>query len=66
MPENERNAFIDQIIRKLEEDERIQQQLEAQNNAESLFLKYGQNGRLNSENAYNQNQQNQAGKMVLL
>ena len=61
MPENERNAFIDQIIRKLEEDERIQQQLEAQNNSESLFLN-GQNGRLNSGNAYNQNQQNQAGK----
>ena len=61
MPENERNAFIDQIIRKLEEDERMQQQLEAQNNSESLFLN-GQNGRLNSGNAYNQNQQNQAGK----
>lgn len=61
MPENERNAFIDQIIRELEEDERIQQQLEAKNNAESLFLN-GQNGSLNSANAYNQNQQNQAGK----
>lgn len=62
MPENERNSFIDAIISKLEEKERIERQLEANNKAESMFLN-DQNGRGGiNNNRFNQSNQSQAGK----
>ena len=62
MPENERNSFIDAIIRKLEEQERLERELEANNRAESMFLN-DQNGRGGmNNNRFNQSNQTQGGK----
>ena len=62
MSENERNSFIDAIISKLEEKERKERELEANNKAESMFLN-DQNGRGGiNNNRFNQNNQVQAGK----
>ena len=62
MPENERNRFIDAIISKIEEQERLERELEANNKAESMFLN-DQNGRGGiNNNRFNQSNQAQAGK----
>lgn len=61
MPESERNSFIDAIIKKLEEQERVERDLEANNRAESMFLN-DQNGRGMPNNRFNQSNQTQAGK----
>jgi len=62
MSENERNNFIDAIIRKLEEQERLERDLEASNRAESMFLN-DQSGRGGiTNNRFNQSNQAQGGK----
>ena len=62
MSENERNSFIDAIISKIEEQERLERELEANNKAESMFLN-DQNGRGGiNNNRFNQSNQTQAGK----
>tara|TARA_B100000900_G_scaffold328679_1_gene288976 strand:+ start:3933 stop:6563 length:2631 start_codon:yes stop_codon:yes gene_type:complete len=62
MSENERNNFIDAIIRKLEEQERLERDLEANNRAESMFLN-DQSGRGGiTNNRFNQSNQTQSGK----
>ena len=62
MPENERNNFIDAIIRKLEEQERLEREMYANNKAESMFLN-DQNGRGGlANNQFNQSNQAQGGK----
>ena len=62
MPDDERNNFIDAIIRNLEEKERLDRELEANNRAESMFLN-DQNIRPGaSNNLFSQSNQVQAGK----
>ena len=62
MSESERNNFIDAIIRKLEEQERLERELEANNRSESMFLN-DQNGRGGiTNNQFNQNNQTEGGR----
>ena len=62
MPEKERNNFIDEIIKELEDKERLEIELEAKNRAESMFLN-NQNIRGGApNNQFSQSNQTMGGK----
>ena len=54
MPESQRNSFIDGLIAKLKEQERLEKQQAQSNKNESAFLNGNQNSRTN--NRFNQSQ----------